>query len=146
MRHFISYRTAVCLYFLAVPAVLLAALLSIFHGAAVVGAVPDQRKDTAVRYLAAYGWQVDADTCEAAEVQIPERFSEVYKRYNELQRAQGFDLTPYRGCTARRFSFPVTGAEVSAGPLRANVLFCGDEIIAADICSTALDGFMSGVR
>ena len=147
MRHFFSYRTATGFYFLVVPAILLAALLSIFHGAAVVGAAPDRRQDAAVQYLASYGWQVDKDACEAAEVCIPERFNEVYARYNELQCAQGFDLTPYRGCTAWRFSFPVLSSAVdAAGPLRANVLLCGDKIIASDICSLALDGFMCGVK
>ena len=147
MRHFFSYRTAFGFYFLAVPAVLLTALLTIFHGAAAVGAVPDQRKDDAARFLSSYGWQVDADACEAAEVRLPERFNAVYERYNELQRAQGFDLTPYRGRTAWRFRFPILGdAGADGGRLYANVLFCDDEIIAADVCSTALDGSMRGVR
>ena len=147
MRHFFSYRTATGFYFLVVPAILLAALLTIFHVAAFVAAVPDQRKENAVQYLSSYGWQVDADACEAAEVCIPERFNEVYARYNELQCAQGFDLTPYRGCTAWRFSFPVlSGADDATGPLRANVLFCGDKIIASDVCSVALDGYMCGVK
>ena len=148
MRHFLSGFAPAWLFFLAVPAVLAALLLLIFRSADAADAVPDARAAAAVTFLTENGWQIDLSSCEQAEVRLPERFNAAYDRYNALQMAQGFDLTPYRGRDAVRVSFDVTnydGGE-GPGPVRANLLFVGDEIVAADVCSVALNGFMRGVR
>ena len=85
--------------------------------------------------------------CETAEVLIPSEFGAVYESYNALQSAQGFDLLPLRGQTVTRYSFAVTDypEEAYEGTVRANVLFAGNKIVAADLCSVALDGFICGV-
>ena len=103
--------------------------------------------EAAAGFLAENGWRIDPASCETERVTIPEQFNAVYERYNALQLAQGFDLTPYRGQPADRYSFTVVdyGVCEDGGLIRANVLFAGDTIIAADICSTALHGFIHGV-
>lgn len=43
------------------------------------------------------GWEVIEEPRGEREVQIPEEFDEVYESYNQIQLAQGLDLTPCRG-------------------------------------------------
>ncbi len=98
-------------------------------------------------FLASYGWKTEDAPCEISQVLFPERFDAVYVAYNELQRAQGFDLAPYCGRYAEKYVFRLTeypGAEDTEG-LRATVFICGGRVIGGDISSTALDGFMHGI-
>lgn len=122
-------------------------LISVFGGSAAVDARPDARAETASRFLAQYGWEVDASSCEITEVRIPPVFGAVYESYNELQRSQGFDLSAYRGKTLQRVTFSVInfpGYENSS-LIRGNVFLDGDRVAAADLCSVEADGFICGV-
>ena len=141
MLYLFSRRSSGWLYFLAAPAVISLLLLAIFNGASPAVALPDPRAAAAEAFLAERGWKVDPASCQAAEVTIPERFGEVYRQYNELQRSQGYDLAPYRGCRAARFTFTLAGE----GSLLANVLFVEDVIVAADICDVGINGFIEAV-
>ena len=147
MFRLLSFRLSHCLYFLASPAVLVLLLLSIIGRASPAAALPDPRAQVAAAYLTERGWAVDVASCEYAEVTIPERFGEVYRQYNALQKTQGFDLTPYRGRRAARFTFALTENPFpeEAGPVRANVLFVEDAVVAADLCSVGMNGFIRGV-
>ena len=148
MSHLFSCRSSGFLYFLAAPAVLVFLLLSIVGGASPASSSPDPRAAAAAAFLSGCGWEADPLSCQCAEVAVPEQFGEVYRQYNELQRSQGFDLTPYRGQKAVRFTFPLEDypAPKEAGPVYANVLFVGDTIAAADICAVGARGFIRPVR
>ena len=142
-----SSKTVIGILFFVLPAVLIFLLAAIFSCAEAADALPDANAEAAVAFLAEYGWMVDPASCETAQVLIPSEFGAVYESYNALQRSQGFDLEPLRGSRTERYSFIVTnypGFEES-GTVRANVLFCGNEIVAADLCSVELDGFIRGV-
>lgn len=148
MRYVCSGKTAAGVCYFVLPAVLILLLAAVLGGASATDALPDADAVKAAGYLAECGWTVDAASCETARVRIPAEFGAVYERYNALQRSQGFDLTPWRGCDARRYTFTVTdypGYE-NTGLVRANVLFAGGEIIAADLCSAELNGFIRGVK
>ncbi len=78
------------------------------------------------------------------EVTIPTEFGEVYERYNELQKEQGFDLSRHKGHSAVSYTFTVLN--YGEDNVEAHVLVCGGEIIGGDIASTRLDGFMKPLR
>ena len=125
---------------------MLGLLLSAFFRCAAVGTVADARIQKAVDFLSQYGWATDADSCETTQVQIPAQFGKVYERYNDLQRAQGFDLNAYRGAVLTRYSFRVGNATFcDGGPVIANVFFKDDAIVAADLCDIGIDGHIRGV-
>ncbi len=147
MLHDHSSKTVIGFVYFVLPTVLIFLLAAIFSWAEAADALPDANASAAVAFLTEYGWMVDPASCETAEVLIPSEFGAVYESYNALQRSQGFDLSPLRGSRAERYSFIVTnypGYEDS-GTVHANVLFVGKEIVAADLCSVALDGFIRGV-
>ncbi len=81
------------------------------------------------------------------DIYIPEEFGEVYERYNELQKEQGFDLSPYRGRNARQYTFPVTSIKGEIAPdTEAHIIVCDGYIIGGDVAETAIDGKMTGIR
>ena len=107
-----------------------------------------QAQDNAQRraFLAQFGWEVSDEPTEICEVIIPEIFDSVYQKYNELQRAQEFDLTRYQGRRVKRWTYEVKNYPDYEGTVVANLLIYNNTIIGGDIASNALDGFMQGFR
>ena len=58
-------------------------------------------------FLRGFGWEVSAEPNQTQSVTVPTKDSEVFSRYNELQKSQGYDLTPYRGKTLTRYVYEV---------------------------------------
>lgn len=96
-----------------------------------------------VTFLESYGWDVSDEPIEVCEIILPESFDDVFKRYNELQKTQGLDLAKYKGRRAKRWTYMVLNYP-SDDEVHANVIICDDKIIAGDICSVALGGFIHG--
>lgn len=95
-------------------------------------------------FLAQFGWEAQQEPVEVKEIQIPASFDEVYSRYNELQKRQGFDLSAYCGKTAKSWSYRILnypGYE-DKDLIRGNLLVLNDTVIGGDISSVELDGFM----
>lgn len=84
------------------------------------------------------------------EITIPSEFSDVYENYNQLQKKQGFDLRRHRGKSAVSYTFNVIGYVDQNGNIDPDVqihlIVCDGKIVAADIASTKLDGFMEPLR
>lgn len=98
-----------------------------------------------IAFLKNFGYDVISEPCEIKDIVIPEEFDNTYEQYNDLQKQQGFDLTKYKGKSAKTYSYAVTnyaGVENSKETIRANMIICDGKIIAGDICSVKLDGFM----
>ena len=130
---------------LAGAAILLAILIGV--GVALSSKAEPQRDggDNAARvaFLASFGWSGPEEPVETAEVTIPAEFGEVYENYNRLQLSQGFDLTPYKGKTAVRYTYTITNYPEQED-MQAHLLVCENRIIGGDISSPRLDGFMCG--
>ena len=102
--------------------------------------------EDAARYLAGLGWQVESQPLEIRELVIPRSFTGVYADYAALQAKQGYPLSEYGGMEARRYSFRVLNHPSGAETVVADLVVCGQTVIAGDIQSTALDGFMTGLK
>ena len=100
--------------------------------------------DNAAGFLGQFGWIVDAGSAEAQEVTIPAEFDKVFAGYNELQKAQGLDLSKYKKKTVTRYTFVVTDYEGYEGTVYANVLVYRNRVIGGDICSADVNGFIHG--
>ena len=74
---------------------------------------------------------------EVAEFTIPTEFNEVYIRYNELLKTAGYDLSPYKGKSCKRYTYLIPSENA-----RANIIVYDEEIIGGDISSITLDGIM----
>ena len=87
------------------------------------------------------GWQVDTEPLEIEEVIIPDKFDEVYSKYNELQKASGFDLEKHRGDKCKRYCYKVKNYK-GEDDVVMNMLIYKNKLIGGDISSRELGGFM----
>ena len=74
----------------AVAAVILGIVL-LFGGdqTQTTSAAPVSNNDARVQFLESLGWEVAASPMESGQVRIPENMTEVFDRYNNLQKQQG---------------------------------------------------------
>lgn len=98
----------------------------------------------AVSFLAQFGWTVDGGNPESAEVTIPAEFDKVFAAYNEIQKAQGLDLSKYKKKELTRYTFEVTNYGDYEGKVYANVLVYRGRVVGGDICSADVSGFVHG--
>ncbi len=101
--------------------------------------------DDRVALLEGYGWTVDKEPLEFMEVRIPEEFDGVYNDYNEIQKKQGLDLTSYCGKRAIKYTYNVTNHPSKEEGVVANLIIYRNKLIAGDVCSPKLGGFMHGL-
>ncbi len=104
-------------------------------------------ESTVVSFISQNGWLADTQSVDIKEKLIPAEFDDTYLDYNQLQKQQGFNLEDYRGTVVLQYSFPLLnypGFEYEEG-IFINILTYNDIIIAADICSTSINGFITGV-
>jgi len=99
-----------------------------------------------VEYIESLGWEIERTPIEISYLRIPETFDAVFENYNLYQKEAGFDLTSFAGVRAVRYSYRVMNHRYSDDvPVRANVIVVDREIVAADINSNALGGFMHAI-
>lgn len=91
------------------------------------------------------GWNVDREPFETMEVRIPEKFDGVYNEYNAIQKKQGLDLTEYAGERVMRYTYKVNNHPSGEAGIVANMIVCKNRLIAGDVCSPKLGGFMHGL-
>ncbi len=98
------------------------------------------------KFLLSYGWEVSTVPIEIVEINIPTEFNEVYKKYNQLQISQGFDLTPYKGKAVTRYTYSIINYPDGIKNVRANLLVYKNKVIGGDICTLDLHGFMHSFK
>lgn len=101
--------------------------------------------DARVKFLTDLGWDVTASPAEATEVRIPREADEVFSRYNELQKNQGYDLTKYAGKKVMRYVYQINNFPDAREPVYATLLVCKDRIIGGDITDTTPGGRVQGL-
>lgn len=98
-----------------------------------------------IALLQSLGWQVDEDPLEFMEVRIPDEFDGVYSEYNNIQTKQGMDLSKYKGKRAMRYTYKINNYPNNENGVVANMIIYKNKLIAADVCSPKLGGFMHGL-
>ena len=94
-----------------------------------------------VSYINSLGYKTDSNE-ESKEIIIPEKFNDVYNKYNDIQKQQNFDLTAYKGKTAVMYTYHITNYGDSDSVI-ANLIVLNGELVGADLCDTSADdGFL----
>lgn len=106
----------------------------------------NEENDIGIQFLNDNGWVVDEQSVVYTEVDFIFPNNEALASYIEIQKAQGFAIEEYIGkrvikITCSIMNFP--GYTDEAG-IFANVFLFNDKIIAADICSVKINGFLQG--
>lgn len=97
-----------------------------------------------LNFINSLGLSVKNEPDSVKEFIIPSEFDEVYEEYNKIQLLAGLDLSPYKGCTVKKWTYTVTNYPdyENSDIIKLTLIVCNGRIIGGDICSTKLDGFM----
>lgn len=114
-------------------------------GAAETSAPMVSNNDARVQFLKDLGWDVSASPVESSQVKIPTGTTEIFDRYNALQKSQGYDLSKYAGKSVMRFVYKVNNYPGATEPVYATVLVYKNQIIGGDVTDTAAKGQIRGL-
>ena len=98
--------------------------------------------DARVQFLKDFGWDVSTSPTESSQVRIPDTQSDVFERYNALQKSQSYDLSQYAGKTVMRYVYKINNYPNATEPVYATLLIYKNQIIGGDITNTAANGTM----
>ncbi len=131
----------------AIAGVILAIVL-LFGGnsSAAASAPAVSNNDSRVVFLKGFGWDVSASPTESGQVKIPQEQTEVFQRYNALQKSQGYDLSQYAGKTVMRYVYKVNNYPGATEPVFATLLVYKNQIIGGDITDTGPKGIVQGFQ
>ena len=102
--------------------------------------------DARVQFLKSFGWEVSTSPTESSQVKIPAESTEIYDRYNALQKSQGYDLAPYAGKTVMRYVYKINNFPGATEPVYATLLVYKNQIIGGDVTDTAAKGMVQGFK
>lgn len=135
-------------FFFSVLVLLAVGVLAIFYSETdtlpTVAAPQAKGEEARVQFLKSYGWTVD-ETPTTMTVTMPEVLDDTLITYNAIQVEQGMSLENYCGKTLTRYTYVVTNHPSGDKNVVASLYQHGADIVAGDVASTKLNGFMHGL-
>ncbi len=92
-----------------------------------------------VNRISSLGYEVFPEPIETKQITIPEKFSDVYEQYNELQQKSGFNLKAYSGVNAAVYKYKIKNSNEEK---YVNIIICDGVLIGGDVSSAMLGGEM----
>ena len=136
----------IMLVLVAIALLILSAILLLGGGDTETAAAAVSSNDARVQFLKNFGWDVTTSPVESGQVKIPEQSSQVFDRYNALQKSQGYDLTQYAGQKVMRYVYKINNFPGATEPVYATVLVYKNQIVGGDITDTAAGGKVQGIK
>ena len=102
--------------------------------------------DDRVKFLNGFGWEVTNSPVESSQVRIPEQSSEVFDRYNALQKSQGYDLMAHAGTTVMRYVYKINNYPGATEPVYASLLISKNQVIGGDVTATRAKGVIQSFK
>ena len=133
---------------LGVIAALIVAIIMLFGSSdtQTTSAPAASNNDARVKFLRDFGWDVTNSPTESSQVRIPEQTSEVFDRYNQLQKSQGYDLSKLAGKNAMRYVYQISNYPGATDPVYATVLIHKQQIVGGDVTDTSAKGKVQGFK
>ena len=128
-------------------AAVIAAIVFLFSGrgsVSTIGSNTVTSNDDRVQFLSGFGWEVVSSPAETSQVRIPANSSEVFDRYNALQKSMGYDLSAYQGKTVMRYVYKIKNYPGATEPVYATILISSNQVIGGDITDTSATGVIQG--
>ena len=102
--------------------------------------------DGRVKFLTDFGWDVTTSPVESSQVKIPDESSDVFDRYNTLQKAQGYDLSKFAGKNVMRYVYRINNYPGATEPVYATLLVYKGKVIGGDVTDTAAKGHIRSFK
>ena len=141
-------KKKLAIIFAAVVVVIAALVLLITGGndATPTASTNVSNNDARVAFLKGFGWEVTTSPVQSSQVRIPEKSNDVFTRYNELQKSQGYDLSQYAGKVVMRYVYQINNYPGATEPVYATLLIYKNQVIGGDITNTAAKGHIHGFQ
>ena len=81
-----------------------------------------------------------------SQVKVPAEDSDVFGRYNALQKSQGYDLTKFAGKKVMRYVYLIKNYPGATDPVYATLLIYKDQVIGGDVTNTSAKGVIQGFQ
>ena len=137
-------------------AIVLAAIVAVIAGAVLLFGGGEDAQPTAapslatnegrVKFLTDQGWDVVVSPVETSQVKVPDKNSDVFSRYNALQKSQGYDLSQYVGKKVMRYVYLIKNYPGATDPVYATLLIYKDQVIGGDVTDTSAKGVIQGFQ
>ncbi len=99
-----------------------------------------------VEYIENLGWDIEDSPEEITHMTFPNEFDAVYRAYNDVQKASGFDFEQFRGKKVTRYSYRVLNHKMSDEVcVIASVYVCDGTVIGGDVASSDGEGFLHSI-
>ena len=95
-----------------------------------------------ISFIKQFGVDVSGDAKESVSFTVPENFDTVISGYNELQRAQGLDITKYKNKKVTRYTYETEKYGDYDGTVYVNLIIYKNTVVACDISSADPTGFI----
>jgi len=102
--------------------------------------------DDRVEFLNSFGWEVMTSPAETSQVRIPGEESDMFTRYNALQKSMGYDLSEYAGKTVMRYVYKIKNYPGATEPVYATILISNNQVIGGDVTDTSANGTIRGFQ
>ena len=99
-------------------------------------------KEDRLEFLSQFGILVAADSESAESFVIPASLDRVMLAYNEIQKAQGLDLSGYCRKKVQRYTYTVENYKQSGITVYANVIVYRHRVIGGDVSALEAGGFV----
>ena len=103
-----------------------------------------ENNNSRLDFLGQFNIKVKPEPIETTEIKIPIQFNKVYENYNKIQKENGLNLEKYKGKTCIKYTYSVLNYKDRPDGVLANIFVFENKVIAGDICSLEIDGFMHG--
>ncbi len=90
-----------------------------------------------VSVINSYGFDIIPEAVEVKDIVIPDKFSDVYEKYNEIQLQAGFNLKNHCGQDATIYKYQLNDLSDTK---YINLIICDDIIVGGDITDARLNG------
>ena len=99
-------------------------------------------KEDRLEFLSQFGILAAADSESAESFVIPEALDRVMLAYNEIQKAQGLDLSGYCRKKVQRYPYAVENYKQPGATVYANVIVYRHRVIGGDVSALGEGGFV----
>ncbi len=100
-----------------------------------------KENDARVEFISQFGVKVKEAPVETESFSVPDNFDRVIAGYNEIQKAQGLDISKYKNKRVTRYTYETVGYE-GGESCYVNLIVYRGAVIACDISSTDPEGFV----
>ena len=130
----------------AVAALIVALIMLMGDGEDATQTAALSSNDGRVKFLTDLGWDVTTSPKESGQVKIPTEESEAFRRYNALQKSQGYDLSKFAGKNVMRYVYQLNNFPGTTDPVYATLLVYKNEIIGGDVTQSGAKGKIQGLK